>query len=140
MSPSISAQRAFQLAREGCYKQAQQIFTDLKFEPENPVETSFVALTDAVTKQNYKSATEKCLKALDEWPKNPEIYYNLTQILLFAGRKDLAIIKLLKGLTLNPEHHGLRILHKRLGIRRSPVIQSLPRTNPINVIAGKILR
>ena len=140
MTSSITIQRAFQLIREGCYKQAHQIFTELDFKPETPVEKSYAAIAEAVAKQNYKTAAERCLKALDESPRDPEIYYNLTQILLFAGRRDLAVLKLSKGLMINPDHQGLKVLHKRIGVRRDPLIPSLSRTNPINIIAGKVLR
>ncbi len=68
----------------------------------------------------------------------PEVLLNLARVHLMAGERKDAWGALIKGLTLDPEHEGLRSEARRMGIRRRPAISFLERAHPLNRAAGKI--
>lgn len=139
MSNNFQILRATELIRENQFEEALIILVKQSYSPKTPAEVSFIALAEAATKQTYRSSINKCIRALEIWPTNVDIYLNLSTILFLAGRRDLASLKLLRGLTYHPEHEGLKKLHKKLGVRRQPVLTFLSRNNSVNIIAGKII-
>lgn len=139
MSNNFQILHATELIRENEFEEALKILVEQSYSPKTPAEISFLALAEAATKHTYKSSVDKCIHALEKWPTNVDIYLNLSTILYLAGRRDLATLKLLRGLTYHPEHKGLKKLHKRLGIRRQPALPFLSRNNSVNIIAGKII-
>lgn len=139
MSNNFEIQRAIELVREEEFEKALAIFDTYAYSPKTPAEITYVALTEAVVRNTYRSSIERCVLALEEWPTNADIYLNLSKILLFAGRRDLASLKLIRSLIYHPEHYGLRLLHSRIGVRRDPLLPFLSRNNSVNKLAGKII-
>lgn len=78
-----------------------------------------------------------CRLAVTKEPFRPENHLNLAEVQLIVGNRRAAIRAMKEGLSLDPEHRGLLLLRRRLGIRRRPPIPFLSRSNPINVWLGK---
>lgn len=138
MSNNFAIQRAIELVREEEFEKALHIFDEQSYSPQTPAEITFVALAEAIVKNTYRSSVDRCVIALEQWPTNADIYLNLSTILLHSGRRDLAALKLERGLTYHPEHFGLKKLHRRIGIRRQPILPFLSRSNKVNIIAGRM--
>lgn len=80
---------------------------------------------------------ELCRHAVQIEPFRPENYLNLAQLSVMVGNRRAAIRALRDGLALDPEHRGLRLLQRRLGVRARPPIPFLARSNPLNVLIGR---
>ena len=80
-----------------------------------------------------------CEKAISLNPHHPEPYLNLGRIYVLANKRARAIKAFKLGLRVRKDQ---RIFHelKRLGVRKPPVLSSLPREHMLNVIAGKMLK
>lgn len=76
--------------------------------------------------------------ALKLQPFEADNYANLAQICVIVGRKRQALKAINRGLTLSPFSPRLKELRRNLGLRRSPPVPFLSRSNPINVILGQI--
>ncbi len=138
MSNNFAIQRAIELVREEEYKKALYIFEEYSYSPQTPAEITFLALAESIVKNTYRSSVDRCVVALEQWPTNADIYLNLSTILLHAGRRDLAALKLERGLKYHPDHYGLKKLHRKIGVRRQPLLPFLSRNNKVNILAGKI--
>lgn len=90
-------------------------------------------------RQIISKAEELCLKAIKMDFYWPQYYLNLSEVYLIWGKKDKAIRALEAGLKIDKNNDAILNELHRLGIRRSPVIPSLSRINPINKYLGKIL-
>jgi tetratricopeptide (TPR) repeat protein len=86
-------------------------------------------------RRQYQQAMKLCREALQEEPDNPDHYYQLSRIYLFAGQKQQAIKALRKGLRFGRHQPIIDELH-RLGLRKPPVFSSLPREHLLNRAAG----
>ncbi len=85
-----------------------------------------------------RQAVEFCRKAVDLEEYNPDIHWNLGRVLLASGRRREAHRVLRSGLRHEPNHAGLRRELRKMGLRKRPVVGLLPRSNPINVLLGKM--
>lgn len=139
MSNNFAIQKALELVKEEAFTEALVIFDRYSHAPKTPAEITFIALAEAVVRDTYRTSVDKCVTALNAWPTNADIYLNLSTILLYAGRRDLASLKLQRALTYHPRHYGLRKLHRKIGVRRKPVIPFLSRNNSVNIIVGKTI-
>lgn len=79
-----------------------------------------------------------CRKAAEEEFYNPGIWRNLGLLEMEAGNKSEAHDAFLRGLHLSPGDAELRHLLDVLGMRRSPVLSFLPRSNALNVFLGRL--
>ena len=68
----------------------------------------------------------------------PENYLNLARTHLLAKNRRAAVRALADGLKIDPNSTGLLTLKRELGVRRSPVLPFLSRTNPLNVFLGSL--
>jgi len=80
-----------------------------------------------------------CEKAISLNPRHPEPYLNLGRIYVLANKRERAIKAFKLGLRVRKDQRILQEL-KRLGVRKPPVLCSLPREHMLNVIAGKMLK
>ena len=80
-----------------------------------------------------------CERALKLGFYDSENYYNMARVQLLRGSRRKANHALKRGLTIDPEHRGMKDLKKKMGSRRPPVFPFLSRNNPINKYLG-ILR
>lgn len=104
----------------------------------SPLANSAYALCLAAVDGNYKAAVNNCHDAIRKDPKNPEHYFRQGKILLLAGRKKDAIWVMRMGLR-HGKHKGIIDTLAAFGIRRSPPLEFLPRSNFINKYLGLVL-
>jgi Flp pilus assembly protein TadD len=105
---------------------------------ETPEMISLMGYSLATQSGQLKEGIALCEKALSLSPNRPEHYLNLGRIYLLANKRERAINIFRTGLRVRKDS---RIIHelKNLGIRKPPVLESLPRDHMINIIAGKML-
>lgn len=68
----------------------------------------------------------------------PENYLNLARTALLANARGEAVEAVRKGLKIDRNNLELQALYRELGIRQPPVLPFLARSNPLNLILGKI--
>jgi len=91
----------------------------------------------AMSSDRLHEALAVCEAAVRAEFYNPDLRLNLGRVYLRAGDRGLAFGSFVAGLRLNPGHPQLRFEIRRLGIRRSPVVQFLARSHPVNRILGR---
>lgn len=87
-----------------------------------------------------KEGVDLCREAVTAESYNADLYLNLGRVLLGAGRRREGFEILQRGLRLEPEHHGLRRVLQHMGRRKRPVLPFLSRSNPLNVLLGRMSR
>jgi tetratricopeptide (TPR) repeat protein len=80
-----------------------------------------------------------CAESLIKEPENPVHYLNLGRIYLLMKNREEAIRNFREGLKYGSNEEIADELH-RLGIRSSPVIAFLKRSNPLNKYLGILLK
>jgi len=105
----------------------------------NPEMHSYLAYCLAKERGQIKKALALCEDAIIKDPRNVAHYLNLGKIYLLARKKSEAISIFRKGLDLEENQLIIKEL-AMLGVRRSPVIASLPRNHPINKYLGLLLK
>ena len=103
-----------------------------------PTVKAKLAYCMARERKQYQQAMALCREALESEPDNPEHYYQLSQVYLVAGQKNKAIKSLRKGLKFRRHQPSIDELN-RLGYRRPPIFNSLPRDHVLNRAAGILL-
>lgn len=104
----------------------------------SPRLSSYLGYCLAKERREFKRAGDLCLEALKEEPAQAIHYLNLGRVYLAAGQKAAAIQALKKGLKFGKSRALIEAL-KKLGIRKPPVIPSLPRDHPVNKYLGLLL-
>ncbi len=123
---------------------------------EIPVASSYRAYCIAKERGQYREAIRLCQAALKTEPHNPAHFLNLGRIFLLTKQKSKALTTFRQGLsndtvTANApaaestadgqaKQQALILAElRRLGIRKRPVFESLPREHPLNKVAGRVL-
>ena len=101
---------------------------------------SYLGLATAHAQRKYSDAEQLCRRAIEAEYHRPEHYHNLAEVFALAGRKADAIKSYNQALSWNPNYEPSQDALRKLGVRRAPVLTSLPRSHPINVFLGKTLR
>jgi tetratricopeptide (TPR) repeat protein len=101
---------------------------------------SYLGLATAHAQRKYSDAEQLCRRAIEAEYLRPEHYHNLAEVYSLAGRKADAIKSYNQALSWNPNYEPSQDALRKLGVRRPPVLTSLPRSHPINVFLGKTLR
>jgi tetratricopeptide (TPR) repeat protein len=104
-----------------------------------PLACSSLAFCMAKVRGKYLEATQLARKALDTEPENPAHYKNLGRILLLAGDNEQGIDMLRQGLKYGEQLSIVQEL-ENLGIRKTPIFKSLPRSHPFNKNLGLFLK
>jgi hypothetical protein len=68
----------------------------------------------------------------------PENYLNLARTCLLANERTEAVFAVIDGLKVDRQNLELQALHRELGIRRPPVLGFLARSNPLNLLLGRV--
>ena len=79
-----------------------------------------------------------CRRAVEIDNKNPSLWRNIARVANVAGRQGQAHRALSHALSMSPGHRGVLDDLRKLGLRRSPMLDFLTRANPLNVMLGKI--
>jgi tetratricopeptide (TPR) repeat protein len=115
-----------------CFRSAHQI------DRANPRYRSFYGLGLALVERRFEKALELCRSGAKEEFFNPELYHNLARVHMAFGFKSEAIRYLRRGLMIDPANQALATDLERLGRRRMPVLQFLPRNHPVNRWLGRM--
>lgn len=116
----------------GCFRTAHQI------DRANPRYRSHYGLALALVERRLDKALELCRSAAKEEFYNPELYQNLAHVYMAFGFKSEAIRYLRRGLMIDPANASLADDLERLGRRRVPVLQFLPRDHLVNRWLGRL--
>jgi len=83
-------------------------------------------------------ALRLCQEAVAINPGRSSLWRNLAHVAVAAGRNGLAHHALSRARTVSPGHQGVETDLQKLGVRRRPVLPFLTRSNPVNVVLGRI--
>jgi thioredoxin-like negative regulator of GroEL len=120
------------------YAGALAVIEQIPLSARTPLVLSAYALCTAAAQGSYKSSVNLCHEAIKKDPKNPEHYYRQGRILLLAGKRKDAIWVLRMGLR-HGRHKEILETLAALGLRRTPPISFLARSNPLNKYLGMLL-
>jgi len=101
---------------------------------------SYYGLCIATEGNRQREGTELCRQAIAIEFFNADLYWNYGRVLLMSDRKKDAFVAFVKGLSMQKNHQEILRELRRMGWRRRPVLSFLPRTNPINIALGRLLR
>ena len=68
----------------------------------------------------------------------PDNFLNLARTALLANERAEAVRAVRKGLKVDPNNLDMQVLYREMGIRQLPVLPFLARSNPLNLLLGKI--
>jgi len=100
--------------------------------------TSYYGYCLALALGRTRDGLSICRRAAASEFFSPEILLNLARVHLLMSQRREAWDVLMKGLSLDPDHEGLRGELRRMGIRRRPAIPFLERRHPLNKVAGRM--
>ncbi len=116
--------------------------------PHDPFLLSYEGYLRTVVHRDHRGGIQLCKKALEQLKKTmpfgqdfflPILYMNLGKTCLAAGRKKEALEALQQALLMDHDNRELKIIMKELGIRKTPPIPFLERSNILNRYIGKML-
>jgi len=127
------------LLRNNYAHKAMPYFTRaVQQEKANPFYLSYLGVAMAAAERKWDEAEELCTQALKMRRTQPELYLNLADVYRLAGRRQEQIDTLFQGLHMTKRDVRIAEALKRHGVRRSPVIPFLERSNPLNRELGKL--
>ena len=143
MKATFSAEEEFRRGRElheqGKHAEALERFrTAHRLDPRSAVYRSYLGVAVAHAERRFHQALELCRSAAKEEFFNPELYLNLARVHMAFGFKSEGIRYLRRGLMIDPSHAELNATLRRLGQRRAPVVEFLPRRHPVNRLLGRL--
>jgi predicted Zn-dependent protease len=106
--------------------------------PKNPFYLSYTGLLAALAEQRYADAETLCREAVGMKHNHAQLYLNLAEVYLQAGRTADAIATLEKGLVSAGRDFRIRRQLEKIGKRREPVLSFLHRSHPLNRTLGKL--
>ena len=100
-----------------------------------PILNSYLGYCLARERRQFKQGASLCAEALAQEPEQVVHYLNLGRVYLAAGQKAMAIKTFRQGLKLGKNRPITEELNK-LGIRKRPVLASIPRAHRLNKHLG----
>ena len=110
-----------------------------ELEKNNPYYMSFVGVSLARAEMKWTPALKLCETALGMKRNEAQLYLNLAEVYMSAGRREEALITLDRAMASLGRDPRIRRARSRLGSRRAPVLPFLDRQNILNRQLG-ILR
>jgi Flp pilus assembly protein TadD len=104
----------------------------VELEAQNPFYISYLGVVLARAEQKWGEAEENCRTALKMKRDQPQLYLNLAEVYVVAGRRDDAVETLKRGLKYANRDIRLKVMLGKLVRRRSPVIPFLERQHFLN--------
>lgn len=132
------AEEGIKAAEDGNTRLALGLLSQLKPAEMSPLLTSYMAYCLACEKRDFKKALALSLNALQEDRLHPLIYLNLGRVYLVAGLPKKAMQTFRRGIRCQ-RHPLLLRKFESLSNRRRMLFPFLGRSNPLNVVSGKIL-
>ena len=99
---------------------------------------SYLGYGIALRQKRVQEGLKLCQHSVKIQFYEPENYINLARTYLLAQDRPGAIRAVLDGLKVVRRHPTLLQLHKELGIRAAPVLPFLSRSNPLNMLLGRL--
>jgi predicted Zn-dependent protease len=106
--------------------------------PKNPFYLSYTGLLAALAEKRFGDAEALCQEAVGMRRNHAQLYLNLAEVYLQAGRTSEAINTLEKGLISAGRDFRIRRALEKIGMRRQPVLTFLHRSHPINRTLGRL--
>ena len=98
---------------------------------------SYFGLCLMLVQKKTKQAIELCKRAVEIEFYDANHYANLARVYIAAGNRKKALETLQQGEKEHPDHEALLRVRRQLGVRASPPVPFLDRSNPINVTLGQ---
>ena len=105
---------------------------------QNPYYLSFLGLSVARAQRKWAAAVKLCETALSLRRSEPQLYLNLAEVYVSAGRRDDAVAVLDRSLMYLRVDTRIRRARADLGRRCSPVLSFLDRAHFLNRSLGKL--
>ena len=109
-----------------------------ELEQQNPIYLSFLGVSVARAQRKWAAAAKFCETALSMRRNEAQLYLNLAEVYVSAGRRDDAIEVLDRGLVQFKGDARIKRARANLGKRSSPVLQFLERGHFLNRHLGKL--
>ena len=115
--------------------------------PDNIFVLSYYGFLQAIVDKKYRTGVDNCTKAIAMLKRKagsgkeilyPFLYLNLGRAYMAAGKRKYAVDAFNRGLQYDPKDTAIHKVLQQIGTRKSPVINFLDRSNPINKYLGKI--
>jgi predicted Zn-dependent protease len=106
--------------------------------PKNPFYLSYTGLLAALAEKRFGDAEALCQEAVGMRRNHAQLYLNLAEVYLQAGRTSEAIATLEKGLVSAGRDFRIRRALEKIGMRRPPVLSFLHRSHPLNKTLGRL--
>src|SRR6202790_2188758 len=133
--------QGIKLLRSG---QSAEAFEYLKHAAElnqqNPYYLSFLGVSVARAQRKWAAAVKLCETALSLRRNEVQLYLNMAEVYVSAGRRDDAVEVLDKALIYFRTDPRIRRARANLGMRSSPVLPFLERGHFLNRSLGKLRR
>lgn len=99
---------------------------------------SYLGYGIALRQQRTQEGVRLCQHAVKLEFYQAETYLNLARTLVLANQRRAAVRAVGDGLQVEPDNRALLELQDELGVRRSPVLPFLSRSNPLNMLLGRL--
>jgi hypothetical protein len=99
---------------------------------------SYLGYGIALRDRRVREGLKLCRHAIEVEFFQAENYLNLARTCLLARDRKGAVKAVRAGLKIDRNNQKLIVLYKEMGIRSLPVLSFLDRSNPINVLLGRI--
>jgi Flp pilus assembly protein TadD len=110
-----------------------------ELEKNNPYYVSFLGVSLARAERKWAPALKLCELALSMKRNDEQLFLNLAEVYMSAGRREEALLTLDRALASLGPNARVKQARIKLGSRRSPVLPFLDRQNILNIQLG-ILR
>jgi Flp pilus assembly protein TadD len=107
-------------------------------EPREPRAMSWYGVTLVLVERNSSLGVLLCDQALRIAGPDPELLLNAARVHLALNQRDRSVRHVNRGLELWPDEPRLALARAALGRRSRPVLPFLPRSNPLNVLLGRL--
>jgi Flp pilus assembly protein TadD len=105
--------------------------------PKNPFYLSYTGLLAALAERRYGDAETLCREAVGMKHNHAQLYLNLAEVYLHAGRMAEAVATLEKGMVSAGRDFRIRRALEKMGLRREPILSFLHRSHPLNRALGR---
>jgi tetratricopeptide (TPR) repeat protein len=109
-----------------------------ELERNNPYFLSYFGLSLALAERKWADAERLCESALPLKRNQAQLYLNLAEVCLLAGKRRDAVETLEVGLQHASRDVRLRRMSESLGVRTQSVLSFLDRRHPLNRALGRI--
>lgn len=109
-----------------------------ELEQQNPYYLSFLGVAVARAQRKWTAAAKFCEMALNSRRSEAQLYLNLAEVYVSAGRRDDAIAVLDRGLIHFKADARIKRARAKLGRRSSPALPFLEREHFLNRSLGKL--